>query len=480
MPRCGLAVVSAGGVKLFREGSMGARFPHHTMLVHVSQAVDDHREMQRLIKQLIVAAGYHGPDGKERLRRLYEREIVPVSARRGPTGGLPATFDDLVPFLGACADRAFSESQPAMIVNGQKESDTPDFDRDSVWRILVGGNKLSRGYTIEGLTVSYYRRRAEAADTLMQMGRWFGYREGYQDLVRLYVGREEPRGRSGEVIDLYKAFEGACRDEMAFREELRRYAGLPGNERIRPIEVPPLVQAHLLRPTATNKMYHARQLTANFGGTYREPTVTTSDSDEATANQGALRTMLSGIELERARLSLDGGAPTESYVAVVGTDAFVAFLAEYKWQRGKKPLERDLEFLSGEHIDPKINDWLVLAPQLQTEDPDRILPVNGRNLTVKNRQRDQTGGRYGVYSEPDHVAIAKHVAGIERTGTANLVLDGLTVPHRGVMLLYPVQWYGREDIVTVGFGLAYPPNDEPRTLIWGVPDPDGDTPPEAD
>src|SRR5262249_23696420 len=157
-------------------------------------------------------------------------------------------------------------------INGQKESDTPDFDRDQVWRVLVGGNKLSRGYTVEGLTVSYYRRRADAADTLMQMGRWFGYRAGYSDLVRLFVGREEPKA-SGEIIDLYKAFEGACRDDIAFRSELERYAGLPGDDRIKPVQVPPLVQAHLLRPTAQNKMYNAKLLATNFGGDYREPTV---------------------------------------------------------------------------------------------------------------------------------------------------------------------------------------------------------------
>ena len=51
--------------------------------------------------------------------------------------------------------------------------------------------KLSRGYTVEGLTISYYRRSARTADTLMQMGRWFGFRQGYADLVRLFIGTEE-------------------------------------------------------------------------------------------------------------------------------------------------------------------------------------------------------------------------------------------------------------------------------------------------
>ena len=53
--------------------------------------------------------------------------------------------------------------------------------------IAIGGDLLSRGLTLEGLTVSYFYRHTVAADTLMQMGRWFGYREGYGDLCRLWI-----------------------------------------------------------------------------------------------------------------------------------------------------------------------------------------------------------------------------------------------------------------------------------------------------
>src|ERR1019366_6737934 len=103
-----------------------------------------------------------------------------------------------------------------------EQANDPDFYRQPIWKILVGGAKLSRGYTIEGLTVSYFRRRAGTADTLMQMGRWFGFRKGYRDLVRVYIGRAEPAGRGD--VDLYEAFEGVCRDEQDFRAQLARYA----------------------------------------------------------------------------------------------------------------------------------------------------------------------------------------------------------------------------------------------------------------
>lgn len=56
--------------------------------------------------------------------------------------------------------------------------------------IAIGGDKLSRGLTLEGLTVSYFTRESKMYDTLMQMGRWFGFRPGYIDLCRLYVTKE--------------------------------------------------------------------------------------------------------------------------------------------------------------------------------------------------------------------------------------------------------------------------------------------------
>ena len=62
--------------------------------------------------------------------------------------------------------------------------------REGLSVIAIGGNKLSRGLTLEGLTVSYYLRASRMYDTLMQMGRWFGYRPGYVDLCRLFTSRE--------------------------------------------------------------------------------------------------------------------------------------------------------------------------------------------------------------------------------------------------------------------------------------------------
>ncbi len=53
--------------------------------------------------------------------------------------------------------------------------------------VAVGGNRLSRGLTLEGLTVSYFLRTTNMADTLLQMARWYGFRTGYEDLIRIWT-----------------------------------------------------------------------------------------------------------------------------------------------------------------------------------------------------------------------------------------------------------------------------------------------------
>lgn len=65
-----------------------------------------------------------------------------------------------------------------------------EHNENGLYVIAIGGDKLSRGLTLEGLTISYFLRASKMYDTLMQMGRWFGYRPGYVDLCRLFVSEE--------------------------------------------------------------------------------------------------------------------------------------------------------------------------------------------------------------------------------------------------------------------------------------------------
>ncbi len=73
---------------------------------------------------------------------------------------------------------------------GAKTLNYDEYKKDGLRVIAIGGNSLSRGLTLEGLCISYFYRRAQSYDTLMQMGRWFGYRDEYSDLCRIWMTEE--------------------------------------------------------------------------------------------------------------------------------------------------------------------------------------------------------------------------------------------------------------------------------------------------
>lgn len=123
--------------------------------------------------------------------------------------------------------------------------------------IAIGGDKLSRGLTLEGLSVSYFVRTSRMYDTLMQMGRWFGYRPRYADLCRLYT--------SGELVRWYRHIATATAE---LREEFDLTLARGGS----PLEFGNRVRAHPggLLITAANKMRASSQVRAGFSGTISE------------------------------------------------------------------------------------------------------------------------------------------------------------------------------------------------------------------
>jgi hypothetical protein len=129
------------------------------------------------------------------------------------------------------------------IVNGLYDNlDYNSEDLDIL--ICIGGNLMSRGVTIEGLTISYYLRDSPKYDTLLQMGRWFGYREGYEDLVRVYTT---------ERIEEHFEYVMGVEDDL--RAEVNRYQ----EERLTPREFAPRVRAHL-RMLPSGKMGAATRI----------------------------------------------------------------------------------------------------------------------------------------------------------------------------------------------------------------------------
>ncbi|MFZ4400590.1 MAG: Z1 domain-containing protein [Bacteroidales bacterium] len=120
--------------------------------------------------------------------------------------------------------------------------------------IAIGGDKLSRGLTLEGLCVSYYLRASTMYDTLMQMGRWFGYRQGYVDLCRLFTSRE-----------LNEWFCHITHASEELREEFDYMADVAGST---PEQYALKVRTHpgVLQITSSNKMKYTTEVQITWSG----------------------------------------------------------------------------------------------------------------------------------------------------------------------------------------------------------------------
>ena len=166
---------------------------HRSMLVNVSRFTDVQNSVAGIIAAQI--------DEMRRAVRLHGA-LAPAQAAAasreiaGLESVFAAEFDDCGlewrGVLGALHEaispivvRAVNQSTGAASLDYGQVTEPP-----GLRVIAVGGNSLSRGLTLEGLSTSYFLRNAKAYDTLLQMGRWFGYRDGYGDLCRLWVTPE--------------------------------------------------------------------------------------------------------------------------------------------------------------------------------------------------------------------------------------------------------------------------------------------------
>lgn len=159
--------------------------------------------------------------------------------------------------------------------------------------IAVGGDVLSRGLTLNGLCVSYFYRRVTASDTLMQMARWFGYRDGYEDLCRLWI--------NSDSADNYR-FSADSIDEL--KTDLR----LMLRQKLTPEDFGLAVRKHpgALLITARNKMKSAQQVNRVIGLAGRRLETTTLLPDHA-QNRTDLNWLIDAIEADGLNDELAGG-----------------------------------------------------------------------------------------------------------------------------------------------------------------------------
>ncbi len=432
--------VITGAVKLHRESvDKSLAFRHHTMLVHQSVRKAEHKELSDRIRDLWKTAEFASPNGKQRLRALYERDIVPVSTVRA-AASVPAmpSFTEFEPFVARAIARITEHSNnPVIVVNSdsdvQENQQTLDFDRHGTWRILVGGAKLSRGFTVEGLTVTYFRRATNMSDSLTQMGRWFGFRQGYADLVRLFIARQANFG--SKTVDLLEAFKSVALDETAFRSQLEVYAEWEGDKpRVKPIEIPPLVSQHLpwLQPTSRNKMFNA--VLAEQSEQPFTPSGYANHVDALKRNLDLWRPVLSAAD-EPVVLPEHGGATFEALTAVVSADDLIRIVGEmeYLYLYGDRVVNPKITWYRRLITSGMLDDFLVIVPQPASTQVD--VPGVGPLSIVARDRRGGRGGKFGEITDPKHRSPAVSFV----MGKPPDALKTRYNARRGAVLLYLAQ-----------------------------------------
>lgn len=436
------AFVLAGAIKVYRETQGRAVFKHHTMLIHESTKRGEHRDQSALVREVWNECKYEKATGVQRLRALWEKDFRSVCfARSEEKSAIPPSFEVLVPHITTAVRRICAAGAPLLIVNSdadiQKQQQHLDFDNTSVWRILIGGTKLSRGFTVEGLTVSFFRRTAKHADTLMQAGRWFGFRHGYRDLVRLYIMRSP--------VDLYQAFENLMLDEESFRAELRQYEGFDDDGRplVEPWQIPPLVTQHLpwLKPTARNKMFNARLVVRGEGGKIRDfynyPDAG-RDVDKAKnfTNQLPLLQVTRTNEEFRYRSPI-GIQSFSARIGLLGAPEFLCMLESMIWHESfQEKFAPDLKFFRDITNSGRVTEWAVIWPQVSRSLAEIALKgIPGRIQVIKRSRRESP--RIGfVGSDAKHRPLAERIAGCAVDFDDPIASKYCGVRTRGAVLVY--------------------------------------------
>ena len=238
--------------------------------------------------------------------------------------------------------------------------------------IAVGGFSLSRGLTIEGLVVTWFLRNTMMYDTLMQMGRWFGYRDGYEDLCRIWM----PPNSIGWYSFISKAAE-------ELHEQLRKM----GEAEATPRDFGLAVRNHdaYLMVTARNKMGSGITITTDIDRStgFFETAEVSIAHDDIKANIENAKSFISGIKI------FNEVEVEESSRGFLFCNVPVAFIDQFlaKWRHPKREAIGHKRLVK-EYILKKREDelrtWDVFIPSLQKEVKDNTLglPISPSSRTV--------------------------------------------------------------------------------------------------
>lgn len=362
-------------------------------------------------------------------------------------------------------------STTKIVMDHYRSTERLDYDSGPMNVIAVGGNTLSRGLTLEGLVVSYFVRSSNVYDSLLQMGRWFGYRPGYEDLPRIFMPEETRRW-----------FTHLATVEAEMRLEIDRYL----TEHQSPLDMAVRIRCHpKMRVTAPSKSKDAKRAAASYAGQLVEtryfPCTETEQDEMWHANNATAVDRLMSRAHREGQIDTNV-APGRSLWRDVPLDAVLSFIDTFTFHQNSVEVERDLmrEYIKRRNKSGALIRWNVGVIGNKPT-PDRIPMTLPNGLVVGHVVRTRLGS-----NADDPVADIKTLTGprdealdlelpIDERQFNRTLLQRLRMEQqasRGLILLYPIDAKSpvpvrrRNDDEQIIPGRA--PLNAPGQTVWGV------------
>jgi len=458
----------SGAIKRLR----GIKNKHHSMLINVSFRihiqeqiknilVDDVQSILRLIKYSYAKSlkAILQNDMLSEIYRLWEGEYASQDN---------FTFQEVLEEIVN-----YERLTKVLVVNSKNEPlRYSDYDESGLNVIAIGGYSLSRGVTLEGLTISYFLRNTQMYDTLLQMGRWFGYRDGYVDLCRVFM-RDEAAEWYGYIAEVVEELKEELKIMEYYRRSPRDY-GLKIKDHPASLIV-----------TARNKMYNARDALVEvcYSNKLIETRVLSSQKTVIERNLASLKGFV-------ARLGADKIHNSNNYLWTdVSVDKILSFLSSFK----NHPLNQSTDtgaltnyIEKGKSLELKswdvalidiskneqytVNDELEIG-KIERSAPreDDVIVISGKNHRVGQPSDERIG------LNPDKIAKAKQFAinlkrlKLEEEGIAEEEIEEKLEKVKPIgnhyrefrtkplLILYVVQVKGTDEFQNVpAYGISFP------------------------
>lgn len=340
--------------------------------------------------------------------------------------------------------------------------------------IAVGGSRLSRGITLEGLSISYYVRTTKMYDSLMQMGRWFGYRPGYVDLCRLYT--------TDQIFEWFNHITMATEEMRNDFDEMTATHQRPKDFRLK-------VRNHhgLLTITSLAKLHFSQNIEISFSGSNPQTYQLLKTKEAIENNFKALQNLIENIGLPK----LENRKETRGKIRYLfypnqNIEPLCNFIDSFKIEQPSIKNATISDYIREQSKNNKITEWSICVVSNTDEmvfiDYQGNTPLNERKekesvmpYTLKSSEEELTLG-CSVRNQPkitrtlDYYLIAKNQIDDLKDRQVDLSKNGFSTnkeikeqrakEKKGLLLIYALDERGTPNvnngIPIIGYSLHFP------------------------